>query len=263
MAFDSRSLRDVDVQFLFVSSLGAVAVIAGAFLVANVVGVALLVLAGVETVEAVQDQPMLYAAFSAATSAGFIVTSLGYLGARDEWELLHVRRPERRDVAFVVAGVVALGVASFGMTTLVSFVLEVLRSLFGVSVEMGQNSVVTTGRRNPRAFLYLIPVALFVVGPGEELLFRGVVQGLFRRVLGVVPAIVLASLCFGLGHYFSISSGNAWTYLLIAGAMGLVLGAIYEYTENIAVPAAIHGVWNAFLFALNWLLITYDVPLAV
>lgn len=263
MAFDSRPLRDVDALFLFVSSLGAVGVIAAAFLVANVVGVAMLLLAGVESVEAVQGQPMLYAAFSAATSSGFVFASLGYLALRDEWDLIYVRRPTLRDAGFVVVGFVALGVASYGMTALVSALVDLLHSLFGVGTEMGQNSVVTTGRRNPRAFLYLIPVALFVVGPGEELLFRGVVQGLFRRALGAVPAIVLASACFGLGHYFSVSTGNAWTYLFIAGAMGLVLGALYEYTENIAVPAAVHGVWNAFLFALNWALVTYDVPLAV
>jgi membrane protease YdiL (CAAX protease family) len=107
----------------------------------------------------------------------------------------------------------------------------------------------------------MIPVALFFVGPAEELLFRGVVQGLLRRSFGVVPGLLGASALFGVGHYLAISSGSAWTYLLVAGALGLVLGAVYEYTENIVVPAITHGLWNAGLFVINYYIAVAGVEL--
>lgn len=258
---DTISLQQVDQRDLLQSAFGAVAVIAGAFVVYNVGAAAVVVAFGVENLETLQAQPFLYALLNGVASAGFVVAAVGYLALSDQWDLLHVRKPTLLDLVYVLAGFVLVGAASVILVMVVSVVIATLESLFGITVEFGQNAVITTGRENPTAFLYMIPVALFVVGPGEELVFRGVVQGLFRRVIGVWPAIIVASVLFGLGHYFAISSGNAWTYLFVAGAMGLVLGAIYEHTENIVVPAAIHGVWNAFLFVVNWALVTFDVPM--
>lgn len=261
MESNSLSVGRVDERLLLLSLFGALGVIAGAFLLAAIASSVVMALLGVRTLETLQGQPDLYTLVNAVSFVGFIVAAVGYLSVRNEWEVVHVRRPTLRDLAIVVVGVVALGVAATATSMVVSAIMALLDSVFGVDSEFGTNSVIEAGRRNPTSFLYMIPVALFLVGPGEELVFRGVVQGLFRRVIGVVPAILVASLLFGLGHYFAIASGNAWTYIFVAGAMGVVLGAVYEYTENIAVPAAIHGIWNATLFALNWALITYDVPI--
>lgn len=261
MGSNTLSLGRVDERLLLLSVFGALGVIAGAFLLAAIASSVMMAVLGVASLEALQDQPGLYNLVNAVGFLGFIVAAVGYLAVRNEWELVHLRRPTLRDVVIVVGGVVALGVAAVATSMVVSAIMALLESMFGVDAEFGTNTVIEAGRRNPTTFLYMIPVALFLVGPGEELVFRGVVQGLFRRAVGVVPAIFLASLLFGLGHYFAIASGNAWTYIFVAGAMGLILGALYEYTENIAVPAAIHGIWNAVLFALNWAMLTHDVPL--
>jgi membrane protease YdiL (CAAX protease family) len=249
---DSPTTGQRDGALVLQSVLGALAVVAGAFLLSNVVGALTFALTGVESLEALQARAGLYSVFTALASAGFIVAAVGYLAIRDEWELLHVRAVRLRDVAFVAGGVVALALAAAVTNAVVTVLIDVVESLFGVSVEFGTNTVIETGRSNPTYFLYMIPVALLVVGPGEELVFRGVVQGLFRRVVGVAPAVVLASCLFGLGHLSAISSGSAWPYVFVTVALGVVLGAIYEYTENIAVPAAIHGLWNAGIFALQW-----------
>jgi membrane protease YdiL (CAAX protease family) len=42
-----------------------------------------------------------------------------------------------------------------------------------------------------------------------------------------------------------------------------VLGAVYEYTESIVVPALTHGFWNAGLFVLNYYVVTAGVDLPV
>ncbi|MCU4800415.1 CPBP family intramembrane metalloprotease [Halobacteria archaeon HArc-gm2] len=242
----------VDERLLVVSLFGAVAVISGAFLLAVIFQSVVALALGVQSPEAIQGQPGLYTVLSASTFVGFIVAAVGFLSIREEWDVLHVRRPTLRDVAFVVVGLLALAIAATVTSALVSAIIAVLDSAFGVDAQFATNEVIETGQRNPTTFLYMIPVAILLVGPGEELVFRGVVQGLLRRAVGVVPAILLASLLFGLGHYLAIASGNAWTYVFVAGAMGIVLGAIYEYTENIAVPVAIHGLWNAAIFANQW-----------
>jgi membrane protease YdiL (CAAX protease family) len=240
---------------------GAFGAIVGAYVTVLVFQLVLFSLSGAESTSQLQGDPMAYTAVTGLASTGFIVGALGYLWVRREWDILHVRRPTLVDAGVVIAGFVALGVASVGLSVIVEVVMSALESLFGVSSEFGQNAVIDVGRQSPTAFLYMIPVAVLIVGPGEELLFRGVVQGQLRESFGVVPGIATASLLFGLGHYFAISSGDAWTYLLIAAVMGVVLGGIYEYTENIWVPMAIHGLWNAFLFGMNYLLLVSDIPM--
>jgi len=43
----------------------------------------------------------------------------------------------------------------------------------------------------------------------------------------------------------------------------MVLGAVYEKTENLAVPIIVHGVYNAILFSVAYLVTTgrIDVPM--
>ena len=38
--------------------------------------------------------------------------------------------------------------------------------------------------------------------------------------------------------------------------IGLVLGAVYEYTESLAVPALAHGLWNSGIFLVNYYVAT-------
>jgi membrane protease YdiL (CAAX protease family) len=156
----------------------------------------------------------------------------------------------------MVAGFVVLAVVNQLMSALLAVVSSLLSELFGITVSAGQNTIVELIRANPETVLFLIPVTALLVAPGEELLFRGVVQGLLRRSLGVVPGIVGASLIFGGIHIVSISSGDAWTYIVVATALGIVLGTAYEYTENLAVPIVIHALWNSSLFVLIYYQVT-------
>lgn len=237
----------------------ALAVVAGAFLLAGVfsgLGAALLGVDVENGLDAGSTPAALYAAVNAVSFVGFALSGIAYLQLRDDRSVVHLRRPRPSDLGWAVVGLVGILLGSLVMGGVVEVLSALAESLFGVTVESGQNSIITQGRENPALFLYMIPVALFFVGPAEELVFRGVVQGLFRRAFGVVPGVAFASLLFGLGHYLAISSGSAWTYILTAGALGLVLGAVYEYTESIAVPALAHGLWNAGLFVVNYYIAT-------
>jgi len=240
----------------------ALAVVAGAFLFAGVfasLGAALLGVSA--SLDAGSTPAVLYAAVNAISFVGFALAGVAYLQVRDDQSLVYRRRPRPSDLGWAVVGVAGILLGSIVMGAVVELLSTLAEMLFGASVETGQNNIITQGRENPVLFLYMVPVALFFVGPAEELVFRGVVQGLFRRAFGVVPGVVFASLLFGMGHYLAISSGSAWTYILTASALGLVLGAVYEYTENIVVPALAHGSWNAGLFVLNYYAATTSLTL--
>lgn len=82
-------------------------------------------------------------------------------------------------------------------------------------------------------------IALSVLaGVGEELLFRGAVQGWLIRHMNDALAILVASLLFGLVHYLS------FTYFIIATGLGLVLGIVYWQTDSLLLVMVWHGVYD-------------------
>lgn len=95
-------------------------------------------------------------------------------------------------------------------------------------------------------FGWPVLVALSVVaGVGEELLFRGAVQGWLAGSLSEVVAIGVASLLFGLVHYVS------FTYFLVATGLGLLLGTAYVLSDSLALVMVWHAVYDMIaLFCL-------------
>lgn len=186
---------------------------------------------------------------SAFQFLGFVAVALGYTRMLGK-DLLPVDTPSLKEVLAVIVGFGVL----FGASLALSLVIQAL------GLQTAENSVITTGTQDPVFFLYMIPVALFLVGPGEELVFRGVVQGLFREAYGVIPAVLVTSLIFGIAHFLALTGSGKVTYILIAATLGIVLGAVYELTDNLIVPIAIHSFWNTMLFSINYVAAVYDIP---
>lgn len=136
-----------------------------------------------------------------------------------------------------------------------AFVLAIVIFLSGLNP--GQNQLVRSVVDTPEALLVMIPVTIVLIGPGEELLFRGIIQGSLRERFGPVVAIGLASAIFASAHFTSLTGpldGRVITIALLF-APTLVFATAYERTGNLVVPALIHGLYNATLFALQYLAI--------
>lgn len=235
------------------ASLGhSIGVVLGAFLTGYILlYLAAFVMAGVGIVslETLADPevsvpPFVNVVSAAAQFVGMGLAVYAYLRWRSEGDLFEVDLPSLTDIGWAVGGFVALFVVLFA----VSWVVQAL------GAETATNQVVELGQQNPVLFLYMIPVTIFLVAPAEEALFRGVVQGLFRRAYGLVPGVILASALFGVAHYLALTGGGKVTYIAVAAGLGLVLGAVYELTENLAVPIAVHGLWNTILFGSQYLI---------
>lgn len=172
------------------------------------------------------------------------VTAL-YVYAIDTERLIQWVRPTKQEIAIIIGGIVVLLVIMLSL----DWLLRV------VGFSPGANQAVLEGEGDPTYFLLMIFVSLLFVGPAEELLFRGAVQGRLRESWGVWPAILLASLLFGLIHIFAVpgSLGDQLPYALVATLLGIPLGYLYEYTQNILVPSVIHGAYNATIFGFLYL----------
>jgi len=79
-------------------------------------------------------------------------------------------------------------------------------------------------------------------GIGEEMLFRGLFQHGLAEWLGppwgVWIALGAASVVFGLAHMLSL------TYAILATAIGMYLGLLLVWTENLLAPAVAHSLYD-------------------
>lgn len=205
----------------------------------------ILVLAGIP----VFDKPALLLGLSVVLLQGvaFGGGALVYLRTQGlGLEFVSVSVPSRRDIMWTFGGFGAL-LGSLGVFT-AAF------SYFGI--ESARNQIVELGSQQPSVFLALVPASLLLVGPGEELLYRGTIQERLAEVFSVRQAIVIASAIFAVIHIFSLQGTGKIVYLGVVFVLALILGITYEYTENLVVPALIHGGYNAVQFGAVYYTVT-------
>lgn len=183
--------------------------------------------------------------FTLALTAGvaFGGVSALYLSVRGlGWSFVGIRVPTPRDLAWVGGGYLLAFLSVIVASVVVS----------GLGAEAAPNQLGELGLEAPELLLLLVPVSLLLIGPGEELLFRGVVQGTLRESFGPVAAVGLASAIFAGIHYLALTGGVGarLTTIVILFFPSLVFGAAYERTHNLVVSALIHGLYNSTLAVL-------------
>jgi membrane protease YdiL (CAAX protease family) len=130
------------------------------------------------------------------------------------------------------------------------------RLVFGLGRLVGIDPVATVNPPDALTLAGLVvvaPVLLFVVGPAEEYLFRGVVQSYLDGPFSTAGAVVVASILFTLVHVpnalFVFPSA-----LLVSGpvwfGVSLAFGWLYERTDTLVVPALVHGLYDVVVFTL-------------
>jgi membrane protease YdiL (CAAX protease family) len=173
----------------------------------------------------------------------FIGVAYAYLRRRGiSLESIGLQLPTLRGIGIVIGALVL----SMVYLMAASQVIQLL------GAETAENNVVEMGMENPEVLLLLIPGAYIFIGPGEELLFRGVVQTRIREVFPPVSGVAVASVIFAAIHLPALSYGAPLsaklTSLVVLVGPSLILGGIYEYTDNLVVPILVHGSYDALLF---------------
>ena len=96
------------------------------------------------------------------------------------------------------------------------------------------------------------PLAIyFFIALPEELLFRGLVQGLLARRTGKpILALLVASLLFGASHYHTYPAPPDLRYIGLAAVAGIFYGWTYLRTGSVATSALLHAavdsLWELF-----------------
>lgn len=182
-----------------------------------------------------------------ALGLGMLSGAIAYLVVSDhDVSFIDLEVPSIRDVLYAVGGLLVLIGIAWGA--------EIAISYFGVeAAEHGTTQVLETA--DPIVVLYMIVASFVFIGPGEELLFRNVVQKRLYGSFSGVGAIVVASAVFAAVHFQAYSTGTialVLTSLAIVFVLSLLLGTVYYLTENLFVPVVVHGAYNAVVFYLNF-----------
>ncbi|WP_227133390.1 CPBP family intramembrane glutamic endopeptidase [Halorubellus salinus] len=184
------------------------------------------------------------------TQAGFAVGVYAYLRWRNEpASNLGIAVPDLKGLVLVVVGLLA----TLALSLTASLAVTLL------DLQPAQNATTSQASSDPTSLLLLIPVMLLVVGPCEELLFRGVVQRRIRERASAPVAIVLGGALFASIHFIALV-GDLSAIATTIGILffpSLVFGAIYEYGKNIVVNALVHGLYNSVLLALSYLALQF------
>jgi len=102
--------------------------------------------------------------------------------------------------------------------------------------------------RDSLQLIALIGISLALVGPVEELAFRGFVQRGFENSFGKTTGLVIASVLFGLLHGL-----NSLRSILPVTVVSLFLGYIWQKTDGNTVASAwMHGLYDALAIAITY-----------
>jgi uncharacterized protein len=138
----------------------------------------------------------------------------------------------------------------FGQLMLLAIVNLILRAIIG-NFENPQVAALT----DPAGFSWLNFVFVFTVGAiiapiVEEMLFRGLLYQWLRRHTGALTAILLSGAIFSVVHLYLV-------VLLPLFVVGVVLAAVFEWTQSLWITITLHFFQNAMAISLLFLLQAY------
>jgi len=102
------------------------------------------------------------------------------------------------------------------------------------------------GFRQDATIIRIGLLILFIIGPGEELFWRGFLQRRWQTRLGLLPGWLLAAGFYALVH---IGSKNLML-VLSALVCGLYWGALYARFRSALLVAVSHTLWDLLIFVI-------------
>jgi len=189
--------------------------------------------------------PALVGVLLVASEAGFVLIGYAFRQTDDgagvgiDW--IAPGSPNIRDAVLVVvttAGLIACNRVAFAVGSLVG--------IDPVTAVSAPDELSLT------VFAFMAPAMLLAVGPAEEYLFRGVVQGYLEQSFSARGAVGWSAVLFTVIHLpnllpnpeAGIVSVPVWL------VVGLVLGWLYERTGALLVPILVHGLYNVTVLAI-------------
>ncbi|MFX1510367.1 MAG: lysostaphin resistance A-like protein [Promethearchaeota archaeon] len=150
-----------------------------------------------------------------------------------------------------------LGVACFALTVAMglALVLFLVTAALGIPIEHSYGDIILGPQHlsNPWNIALFFATATVGAAVFEELIFRRMlIPSLQQRGMAPTAAVITSSLGFALIHVpndlINGSPGYVVTHFITTFTIGLMLGLVYVFTQNVIYPMIIHGFINAVAF---------------
>ena len=151
-------------------------------------------------------------------------------------EIGRIFRFERSHVVVGIASAAALYVVFWAgdriSAAILPFAVEQVGGIYGMKAQM-----------NPLAIGGLL---FFLIGPAEEVFWRGFLQDRFQRRWGGVTGWIVAGLVYAAVHIW------AWNFMLFIAALicGMFWGWVYLRWRSLWPGIISHAVWDVVIFVL-------------
>ncbi|MFB6254129.1 MAG: lysostaphin resistance A-like protein [Halobacteriaceae archaeon] len=182
----------------------------------------------------------------------FPIAAYSFLEYRNlSFDFIPIELPNSfREIGWIIGGYIGTFVVVYAVAIIVTKIL---------GLPTAQNQAAQIALEHPDILPYIIPLQILVVGPSEELFFRGIIQNTLREKFSAIPAIILASLMFSPAHFTALIGSFTAAIVTIAVLLvpSFLFGVAFERTNNLVVPALMHGLYNATLFGLIYISVVY------
>lgn len=131
-------------------------------------------------------------------------------------------------------------------------------SLAAALTALSESASVKFGISPDDAMLIFGAFVILWAPAGEELFYRGYMQGLLKKTGGVKSAVFISAAFFGIRHmthFFFLAPDIPWiasvTWALSAFVFGLLMSCLYEKTKSLWPPVIVHAAVNIFGMAFS------------
>lgn len=143
--------------------------------------------------------------------------------------------------------IVLVSFAAVLLLLLAGSIGSVEETVFGPEPD-AQNLTYAVLPRNGIQLIALLAISIALVGPAEELAFRGFVQRGLENSYGKMAGLIFASILFGLLHGL-----NSFYSILPVTVVSLFLGYVWQKTGGNTIASAwLHGLYDAIAIAISY-----------
>jgi uncharacterized protein len=176
----------------------------------------------------------LYNFWISMTFAATLLAGLGFiLQRRERARIFHFDRSHIYiGLATAAALYVVFWLGDYISAMILPFAKQQVGGIYGMKNSM-----------DPRLIGLLL---LFLIGPAEEVFWRGFLQDRFQKKWGDVPGWLVAGLVYSVVHIW------AWNFMLFMAALicGLFWGWVYLRWRSLWPGIISHAVWDVVIFVL-------------
>lgn len=168
------------------------------------------------------------------TCSASLLALFGLFFSRRQWKTLFAFRLRHLGVG-ILSALILYGIFWLGR--------EVSTALFPFAA--GQIASVH-GTKSQLDVRWIAPLLFFVMGPAEEIYWRGFVQRRLANRWGVYAGVLGTAVVYALVHAVS------WNFMLVgaAGVCGLFWGILYQREKSLIPVILSHSLWDVLIFVL-------------